>query len=77
MSGGVVLCAQLAWMVLWTWVGAGWCMVTIATQTLELTAGALTTMAERTDPPPTQERLNEATRRLGLDGVWTNRPPHE
>jgi hypothetical protein len=75
MSAAIVLCAQLAWMVLWTYAGVGWQMVTIANQTLELTAGALTVMAERTDPPPTQERLNEATRRLGLDGYWSDRPP--
>ena len=73
-NGWLVLCAQLAWITLWVFVGLPWLFCTMDEHQLEIRAEALTAMCQTTSP--TKEQLNEASARLGL-GIWTDHDPRE
>lgn len=65
--------AQLAWLTLWTFVGLPWLFCTLDEQQLELRATALTAMCQTTDA--TQEQINRAARRLGME-QYPHDDPH-
>ena len=69
----VTVAAQCAWLTLWTFVGLPWLFCTLDEQQLELRATALTAMCQTTDA--SQEQINRAARRLGLE-QYPHDDPH-
>ena len=57
--------AQLAWLVVWGFIGLPWLFCTLDEHQLELRANALTALCQTTNA--TQEQLNRAARRLNGD----------